>query len=178
MRIISGESGGIKLTYPEDENIRPTSSRAKEGIFSSIQFEIEGKTVLDLYAGSGALGIEALSRGAKNAVFIDKNDRAVKVIEENLKRANYYEKALVIKEDALSYLKKLYKTFDLVFIDPPYSKGILQKTLNLLEQNLNDNAYIFCELDKIDNEPETPEFLEKIKTYKYGKAKIIKYKKR
>lgn len=178
MRVISGKTRGTKLNYPDDEITRPTSSRAKEGIFSSIQFDIDGKSVLDLYAGSGALGIEALSRGAKNAVFIEKNERAVKVIEENLKKVKFYDNSLVIREDVLSYLKKMYKTFDIVFMDPPYGKGLTSKTLKLLDGVLNDEAIILCELDRNDKEPQMPEFLELVKTYKYGRVKIIKYKKR
>ena len=121
LRIITGEAKGKKLLSLEGDSTRPTSDRIKGAMFSSIQFDIEGRRVLDLFAGSGQLGIEALSRGAKHAVFVDLQESACRLIRENLKRTRLEAAAQVIRCDYLTYLKSCRQQFDIVLANPPYS---------------------------------------------------------
>ena len=148
MRVITGSAKGIKLQTPEGELTRPTSERAKEAIFSMIQFEVEGRRVLDLFAGSGQLGIEALSRGARFATFSDRSNAAIQSIRSNLQKTKLQANANVFSGDALSFLRSNpHETFDLVFLDPPYALGLVPQALALLcKQNmLLPGALILCE---------------------------------
>ncbi|MAU34455.1 MAG: 16S rRNA (guanine(966)-N(2))-methyltransferase RsmD [Actinobacteria bacterium] len=122
MRIVAGKAGGIRLSAPKGIDIRPTSDRAKEAVFNSLHSRsaIEGAEVLDLFAGTGALGIEALSRGAKKATFVDKSSESLKLIKENLKKSGFEKTSEIVKEDSLKWLQKSSKSLDLVLLDPPY----------------------------------------------------------
>ena len=121
MRVIAGSARGVKLaTLPGGDVTRPTQDRVKEGMFSAVQFLLEGARVLDLFAGSGQLGIEALSRGAARCVFIDENRAACAVVRQNLKAAGLYEKASVAESSAERYLAACRESFDLILLDPPY----------------------------------------------------------
>ena len=127
MRIITGTARGMKLeTLDGEEIIRPTSDRVKEGLFSAIQFDIAGKRVLDLFAGSGQLALEALSRGADSAVIIDESEKAVEIIKTNAKKTNLMKKCRIARQDYSEYLKSANnrEKFGLIFLDPPYSKDI------------------------------------------------------
>jgi 16S rRNA (guanine966-N2)-methyltransferase len=119
VRVIAGTARGVRLA-PVPAGTRPVSDRAREGLFSSLGSAVEGATVLDLFAGTGAMGIEALSRGAAAAVFVESAPAAVKVINENLRRAKLSTRATVRRQDALSALRQRPGPFDLVLIDPPY----------------------------------------------------------
>jgi len=132
MRIISGTSKGRKLVTPKSLSLRPTSDRVKESIFNILREEIEGRIVLDLFAGTGNLGIEALSRGAKKVIFVEKGRHALGLIQRNLGQIGLEERSEVLPVDvnrAIGILKQRGKTFDLIFMDPPYEKGMIEKTL-------------------------------------------------
>ena len=129
MRVITGTARGHRLKTPENYDIRPTTDNVKESVFNIIQFDIEGRRVLDLFAGTGQLGIECLSRGAAEAVFIDENTAAVKIVKENLKTCGFT--AAVLQQDALGYLRHCGR-FDLVFVDPPYDSGLYESVLETI----------------------------------------------
>jgi len=179
MRVISGSAKGRKLKEPDGNDIRPTSGMVKESIFNIIQFDIEGRNVLDLFAGTGQLGIEALSRGAKNVVFVESKQDAVKLIWRNLKHCGFEQSARVVFRDALKFLDGEEK-FDLVFVDPPYSTGLAGKVLTKITEvdKLNTNGIIIFEIEAKAVLPEVspPYFLHK--EYKYGKTKILRYERR
>lgn len=146
MRVITGSARGRVLeTLKGDDIVRPTTDKVKEAVFSSIQFEIEGRDFIDVFAGSGQMGIEALSRGAKSAVFIDASKKAAAVIERNLKVTNLQPLAAVITADSISYLKTTDRQFDIAFLDPPYNKGILQEALPIIAQRMKKTGVIICE---------------------------------
>ena len=134
MRVITGTAKGRKLKTLEGENVRPTIERVKEAVFSIIQFEIEGRRVLDLFAGSGQLGIEALSRSAASAVFIDADKAAVAVVKENLEVSKLADKATVMQTDALAFLQTSNLTFDIAFLDPPYGMACYKRFFRWLPQ--------------------------------------------
>ena len=123
MRIITGSAKGKKLVSLEGDNTRPTSERIKEAIFSSIQFDVEGRRVLDLFAGSGQMGLEALSRGAEKATFIDLSREAMEIVKQNAKITGFFDKSHFLVSDWRNYIRKASgrEQFDLVFIDPPYA---------------------------------------------------------
>jgi 16S rRNA (guanine966-N2)-methyltransferase len=132
MRIISGTSKGRKLAALRNQSLRPTSDRVKESLFNILGRGIEDKTVLDLFAGTGNLGMEALSRGAKKAIFVEKNRQALQLIRKNLTRLGLGERSEVLPKEvdrAIAFLKKRESCFDLILMDPPYEKGLIQKTL-------------------------------------------------
>lgn len=172
MRIISGCRKGRKLLAPDGLGTRPTTDRVKESIFNLIQF-YRAEAVLDLFAGSGALGIESLSRGAEKVVFVDENRKAFELINENLKGAQLSDNATVIMTDALSYLGETQQTFDLIFLDPPYNKGLISPILQKLHQNsvLNPDGIIVCETES--GGESIPENLYHLrKSVRYGKTQI------
>ena len=134
MRVITGKARGISLKTPDGMATRPTTDRVKEAMFSIIQFDVPGAKVLDLFGGTGQLGIEALSRGASSAVFIDERDDACKLIRENLKRTKLEGSSRVIRTDYANYLKKCTECFDIIFLDPPYAEVFLENSLNLITE--------------------------------------------
>ena len=134
MRVITGKARGVSLKTPEGMATRPTTDRVKEAMFSIIQFDIPGARVLDLFGGSGQLGIEALSREAKSAVFIDDREDACKLIRENLRRTKLENAAQVIRSDYANYLKNCKEQFDIIFLDPPYAEKFLENALNLITE--------------------------------------------
>ena len=138
MRIISGTSKGRNLATPKSQSLRPTSDRVKESIFNILREEIEGRMVLDLFAGTGNLGIEALSRGAKKVIFVEKGRHALGLIQRNLTRFGLEEKSEILPIDAhqaIGILKLRGKFFDLIFMDPPYEKGLIEKTITKLNSH-------------------------------------------
>ena len=176
MRVISGSARGRKLKEPVGETVRPSSDRVKEAVFNIIQFDIEGRNVLDLFAGTGQLGIEALSRGAKKAVFVDSGAGAIRLIRENLKICGFLKRATVVPGDALRYLENDEK-FDLIFIDPPYDAGLADKALIKIAEfdKLNKNGIIICEtrVGSVLPVVAPPYFMQK--DYKYGSVRITRY---
>lgn len=140
MRVIAGRFKSRKLKFPKTKDIRPATDRNKETIFNILGQDFTGLDVLDIYAGMGSLGIEALSRGAKRATFIDNSPVAIDYIKENLKTLDLEREAVILKADALQAIPRLFKrqgileTYDVLFIDPPYNKGLVKKTLLMIEQ--------------------------------------------
>ena len=176
MRIISGTAGGRRLKEPVGESIRPTSDKVKENVFNIIQFDIEGRRVLDLFAGTGQYGIEALSRGARSAVFVDTAADSVRLIKENLKISGFSDNAEVYGRDSLRFLDS-DDMFDLIFVDPPYDSKLADKAINKISEfdKLNINGIIICELKAETPSPKvTPPYILK-KEYKYGSVKILRY---
>lgn len=176
MRVITGSARGRVLQTLPGDDVRPTIDRVKEAVFSIIQFEIEGRRVLDLFGGSGQMGIEALSRGAQSCVFVDNSRVATDVIKENLKTTKLAEKSQVLLTDALTFLKTTKLTFDIVFLDPPYSSGLLQKALALVAEKVAMGGVIICETPHCEELPETVGSMSLFKDYKYGKTKITVYR--
>ena len=134
MRVITGKARGVSLKTPAGMTTRPTADRVKEAMFSIIQFDIPTASVLDLFGGTGQLGIEALSRGAKCAVFVDDNENACRLIRENLQRTHMDTEATVIRSDYLAFLKKCTERFDVVFLDPPYAEVFLENSLKMITE--------------------------------------------
>ena len=179
MRVITGKARGVQLKTPDGLATRPTSDRVKEALFSIIQFEIPGMKVLDLFAGSGQLGIEALSRGAEHAVFVDAGEAACKVIKENLRRTKLEAQAKVVRSDYLQYLKTTKETFGLILLDPPYAEVFLENALNCITEIdiLQSGGIIVCERPLGKDLPlEFPDY-SKSKDYKYGNTLITLYRK-
>jgi len=183
MRVISGAARGRRLKEPAGYDIRPTSDMIKEAVFNIIQFDIEGRRVLDLFAGTGQLGIEALSRGAKSAVFIDSRPDSVKLIRENLRICGLTDAATVLTRDALRYLgtgcEKPGESvrFDLIFIDPPYKSSLAAEAIQKIIKfdKLDTNGIMMCETGAGCEMPvvSPPYYLEK--EYRYGSVKISRY---
>lgn len=176
MRVITGSAKGRKLITLEGEDIRPTSAKVKGAIFNSIQFDIEGRNVLDLFAGAGQLGIEALSRGARKAVFVDLSRDAIKVVNDNLEHCRLKDNATVFNGDGLSYLKTTREKFDIVFIDPPYKKQLALKALSLVLNVLNEGGIIVCETDINEELPEAIGEYTVAKQDTYSKTKLTIYR--
>ncbi len=148
MRIITGKAKGIMLKTLEGEATRPTASRVKEAVFSMIQFDIEGRSVLDLFAGSGQMALEALSRGASNATFVDRSKEAIAVIKSNIEKTKFTDISSVYQSDYLDYIKRFGgKQFDIIFLDPPYALKMYRPALKaLLENNMiKSTTLIVCE---------------------------------
>lgn len=176
MRIIAGELRGRKLQVLEGEETRPTLERVKEGLFSSIHFLVEGARVLDLFAGSGQLGIEALSRGAKQAVFVDHSPQAINVIKENLEKTGFQQKAQVYQKESEHFFALCPDAFfDFIFLDPPYRKEILQGILPELQKKLKKTGKMICEHEKDLKMPEEILDLRLQKEYIYGKIVVSVY---
>ncbi len=176
MRVITGTAKGRRLITLEGEDIRPTADKVKGAIFNSIQFDIEGRKVLDLFAGSGQLGIEALSRGAEKAVFIDLSRNAIRVVNENLEHCQLKDKAAVFNGDSLSFLKTTREKFDIIFIDPPYNKQLTAKALPLALSVLNDGGIIVCETAHDEELPESIGSYTAVKSDKYSKTRLTIYR--
>ena len=182
MNIITGTARGTKLKTLEGEATRPTLQRAKEVIFSAIQFDIEGRRVLDLFAGSGQLGLEALSRGAEHAVLVDKLPDAFDMIKENAQKTHLYKKCRIVNMDYSDYIlsaKRSGAKFDLVFIDPPYDSGLLAPALKSVSVNglLSDTATVVAEWEKdtlLTENPQLCEIYELSKLYKSGRIYFYK----
>lgn len=178
MRVITGTAKGRRLmTLEGDSVVRPTADRVKEALFSIIQFELEGASVLDLFAGSGQLGIEALSRGAAKATFIDKSRDAFEVVNQNLKITGLFSQAVVLNSDSLVFLFNTKEKYDIIFIDPPYNNGTIEKALSGAVNVCSDNGIIICETGKIEELPETIGDFIKNKEYNYSKTKLTTYRK-
>lgn len=181
MRVISGEYGGRRLKALDGDNTRPTTDKVKESIFNMIGPYFDGGTVLDLYAGSGGLAIEAVSRGMDLGICIEKNFAALKIIKENIEVTKEPEKFNVKKMDAnkaLDFLKEEGTKLDLVLLDPPYARQEIAKQIEelLINGSLNEGAVIVCETDKSVELPERIGELVKTRETIYGITQITIYK--
>lgn len=174
MRVITGSARGRRLKELPGLETRPTTDRVKEGLFSAIQFEIEGRKVLDLFAGTGQLGIECLSRGAASAVFVDRRADAVKLIRENLKLTELADRARVVAGDSMEFLKSLKERFDIVLLDPPYAAGLLEPAIAHLTafDILNPHGIIVAEhpAERSLQPPAAPYRVRR--AYRYGKIAV------
>lgn len=169
MRVTGGKKRGTLLDVPDSNDIRPTSDKVKQAVFNIIQFMEIGEKCLDLFAGSGAMGIEAISR---TGCFCDFVDRDTKAVEKNIKKCGFSDNCVIHRSDFLSFLKKTNEKYSLVFLDPPYHKGYIPQALfQLSKKNLQDNAIIVMESD-FDEEYEIPKSIDIIKEKKYGRIKI------
>ena len=178
MRVITGKARGVQLKTPEGMTTRPTTDRVKEALFSIIQFEIAGARVLDLFGGTGQLGIEALSRGAKSAVFVDAGEPACRLIKENLKRTKLEADARVIRADYLDYLKRCRENFDIIFLDPPYAEVFLENALKCIAEIdiLQSGGIIVTERPLGKELPWDFEGFTRSKDYKYGNTVLTIYR--
>ncbi len=177
MRVITGIAKGRRLKTLEGNDVRPTTDKVKEAIFSSIQFDIEHSSILDLFSGSGQLGIEAISRGAKSAVFVDLNPDAIKVVNENLAATNFENQAKVVRSDCFSFIAATNDVFDIAFLDPPYRDGILEKTLSAVTGVMSNNGIIVCERPLDISLPEYVNGFRETKQLKFGKILVSVYRK-
>ena len=179
MRVISGKARGVNLKTPEGLMTRPTIDRVKEALFSIINFDIPASNVLDLFGGTGQLGIEALSRGAKSAVFVDQREDACKLIKENLKRTKLEQDAKVVRMDYLDYLKRCREKFDIIFLDPPYAEVFLENALKCITEIdiLQSGGIIVAERPLGKDLPWDFEGYTRSKDYKYGKVLLTIYRK-
>ena len=173
MRIISGKYKGKKLKGFDIEGTRPTMDRVKESLFGMIQTYIPGSIILDLFAGSGALGLEAISNGAKECYLIDNNPNAIKIIKENSQ--TFDENLKIINIDYKKFLKTTDEKFDVIFLDPPYKENQMDKSLRIIEERslLNEGGIVICEYEI--GEPKTN--LKLIKEKSYGPKKIKVFEK-
>ena len=179
MRVITGKARGVALKTPDGILTRPTADRVKEALFSIIQFDIPGAKVLDLFGGTGQLGIEALSRDAASAVFVDEREDACKLIKENLKRTQLEKNAKVVRSDYLAFLNSCREKFDIIFLDPPYAEIFLENSLKRITEIdiLQSGGIIVCErpLGK-ELFCDLPGY-SRSKDYKYGKTLLTLYRK-
>jgi len=179
MRVITGKARGVQLKTPEGLLTRPTADKVKEACFSIINFDIPGSKVLDLFGGTGQLGIEALSRGAVSAVFVDAREDACRLIRENLKRTKLEREGIVIRSDYMAYLNRCRETFDIIFLDPPYAEEFLENALKRITEIdiLRSNGIIVTEHPMGKELPWEFEGYQRSKDYKYGKTLITLYRK-
>ncbi len=174
MRVIAGSARSLTLKTIDSLDTRPTTDRIKETLFNMIQFSVPGTEFLDLFAGSGGIGIEALSRGARRAVFADNNKKAVSVIEENIRHAKFEDRSYVIAGDYMSVINQLRSRdyhFGIVFLDPPYNKGLERKAMMLMREQsfVDENTIFIVEADLHDD-------LSDIESYGYEITREKNYK--
>lgn len=183
MRIISGKAKGTKLYTLEGDTTRPTLDRIKEAVFNIIQDEIEDATVLDLFSGSGAIGLEFASRGAKKVYLVDNSKQACEVIKKNIEKTHLQEKVKLFNMESQELIEKINNiNFDLIYLDPPYKTDLIkQSILKLIEKNnITNNTLVILETDeeqKIKNQIENIKNIELIDKRKYGRVHIFFLKK-
>ena len=178
MRVITGTARGRKLKELPGLDTRPTTDKVKESIFNIVQFDVEGRRVLDLFAGTGQLGIEALSRGAEGCVFVDASKEAARIIKENVSLTGFADRARVTQGDAMSFLTSCREKFGLAFLDPPYASDLLDQALERMAaiDIMTENGIIVCEsaLEKVLPDLSGP--YERGREYRYGKIKLTLYR--
>ena len=179
MRVITGKARGVQLKTPDGMQTRPTADRVKEALFSIINFDLPGAAVLDLFGGTGQLGIEALSRGAKSATFIDAREDACKIIRENLKRTKLESQGRVVRSDYLAYLRRCREKFDIILLDPPYAEVFLENALKCITEIdiLQSGGIIVAERPVEKELPFEFEGYIRSRDYKYGKTLLTIYRK-
>ena len=179
MRVITGKARGIQLKTPEGLQTRPTADRVKEALFSIINFDIPGAKVLDLFGGTGQLGIEALSRGAASATFVDAREDSCRLIRENLKRTKLEKDAKVVRSDYMDYLHRCREQYNIIFLDPPYAEVFLENAIKKITEIdiLQSDGIIITERPL--GKELTSEFdgYSRSKDYKYGKTLLTIYRK-
>jgi 16S rRNA (guanine966-N2)-methyltransferase len=181
MRIISGRARGLKLNAPKNNDIRPTTDRIKESLFNIINPYVLDSEVLDLFAGTGSLGLECLSRGAKECVFVDSSKESIKVLNSNIKKANFVSESQVLNyefNNALNSLKLKNRKFDIVFLDPPYYENMFIEAIKKIDSFdlINEDSIIVVEHDSVDKFPDTLGRIKKHRDKKYGNTTLTFYK--
>lgn len=169
MRVITGTLRGKRLITLEGESVRPTTDKTKEAIFSIIQFDLPNASVLDLFAGSGQLGIEAISRGAKQCVFVDKSRESIGVIKQNIADCRLEHSSRILNYDAADYLKMAHSGFDIAILDPPYGQGLIPAVLSGVDRIMNPGGTVVCEHEAGLELPERIGGLTLRRRYSYGK---------
>ena len=179
MRVITGKARGVQLKTPDGQLTRPTADRVKEALFSIINFDVPGAAVLDLFAGTGQLGIEALSRGAKSAVFVDMREDSCKIIRENLRRTKLENEARVIRSDYADYLHRCREKYNIILLDPPYAEVFLENSLKLIAEIdiLQSGGIIVTERPWRKELPFEHEVYTRSRDYKYGNTLLTLYRK-
>ena len=179
MRVITGKARGVVLKTPKGMQTRPTADRVKEALFSIIQYDVPSAKVLDLFAGTGQLGIEALSRGAKSAVFIDERADACALVKENLNKTRLSEDAKVLRSDYAAYLRGCREKFDIIFLDPPYAEVFLENSLKMITEIdiLQSGGIIVTERPLGKELPYEFAGYARSKDYKYGNTLLTLYRK-
>lgn len=174
MRVISGSARGRRLKELQGMDTRPTTDKVKESLFNIIQFEIEGRRVLDLFGGTGQLGIEALSRGADHCTFVDMRKEAAALIRENLRLTGLSERSRVVQGDALSFLSSCGEKFDVILLDPPYHTELLEKSVKRVTEFdiLREHGIMICESAAERELPALPPPYERGREYRYGKIRL------
>lgn len=181
MRVVSGRARGLKLEAPKDDRVRPTTDRVKESMFNIINEYIMDSNVLDLFAGTGSLGIECLSRGAKKCVFSDKSRDSIKIVQKNVEKARFQSESQIIVsdyKDTIALMGRKNEKFDVIFMDPPYYEGLFVDCIERIEKEniLDEDGIIVVEHDKADTLPEKIGNIEMIKEKKYGITLLSFYK--
>ena len=179
MRVITGSARGVQLKTPEGMLTRPTADRVKEALFSIINFDIPGASVLDLFGGTGQLGIEALSRGASRCTFVDAREEACGLIRENLKRTKLLAGGTVVRSDYLSYLNRCSEQFSIIILDPPYAEEYLENAIKRIVEIdiLQTDGIMVAERPLGKELPWAFEGYQRSKDYKYGKTLLTIYRK-
>lgn len=177
MRVITGTARGRRLQTLDGITTRPTAERVKEALFSILQFELEGRRVLDLFAGSGQLGLEAISRGAARCVFVDSSRSAVEIVQKNIEACGFSAQCDVVCTDYNSYLASGREVFDIVLLDPPYDTGILEDALQRCERSVVPGGVVVCEHPSTQTLPPQVGTLICHKVYRYGKVGVTVYRK-
>lgn len=179
MRVITGSARGVVLKTPDGMKTRPTTDRVKEALFSIIHFDIPGAKVLDLFGGSGQLGIEALSRGAASATFVDQSDAACKLIKENLRRTKFEQAGKVIRSDYMEYLSRCREEYDIILLDPPYAEVFLENAIKCITEIdiLRTGGIIVAERPLGKELPWEFDGYTRSRDYKYGQILLTLYRK-
>ena len=178
MRVIAGTARSIPLLSRDGLDTRPTADRVKEAIFSAIQFEVEGRRVLDLFAGSGQMAIEALSRGAAEAVLVDQSKESVSIIKQNLNKTRLADRARVVCSDYMEFLNRSKEGFDLIFLDPPYREKFLENALKRISEIdiLKSGGIIVCERPADKALPDDFAAFRRVRDYRYGRTGVTLYR--
>lgn len=177
MRIITGSAKGRKLAVPQGMDTRPTSDRVKQSLFNILSIRVIDAKVLDAFAGTGNLGLEALSQGAESAVFIENNRNTLKVLQKNVEDLGFQECASIYSSDTLEVLRELQRramSFDLIFLDPPYGRGLIEKTIEKISEFslLGTEGIIISEQDAVDAVPDKVQKISCYRREKYGRTQI------
>ncbi len=179
MRVITGKARGMKLVSLEGTDIiRPTADAVKESMFSIVQFDVEDAVVLDLFAGSGQLGIEALSRGAAKAYFVDSSRASIEVVKQNLAHTKLEENAVVVNMPNSAFLRTARDKIDIAFLDPPYGKNLIARSLPALTEIMSADGIIVCEHEAECRLPQEENGFTIAKQYKYGKIALTVYRRK
>tara|TARA_Y100001970_G_scaffold245322_1_gene312280 strand:+ start:44332 stop:44850 length:519 start_codon:yes stop_codon:yes gene_type:complete len=167
MRIIAGDLKGRKLTYIKSDILRPTKAIVRKSVMDSIR-DFDGKIILDLFSGVGTLGIEAMSRGAKEVIFVEKNYKVINILKKNIEKCNLLDFSTIVKSDVIPYLEKNHRMYDIIFADPPYRSYKFEEIFSKVSCLLNDNG-IFC----YESNRENVNINQNVKIKHYGNTQII-----